>query len=56
MVISDDVTVEISAPPGLVTYENLTKALKKAMDKTATGTNVIPFEITIPTTDWNDGN
>lgn len=33
LVLSDDVTVQVSAPPGLVTYEDLRDALKQELDE-----------------------
>lgn len=54
LVISDEVTVEVSAPPGLVTYADLQDAVGQALlDNAATlGGGASIFSIAIPMTGW----
>lgn len=52
LVVADDVTVQVSAPPGLVTYEELAGAVSQAVGELAESVKTTVLDIVIPTDGW----
>lgn len=54
LVVSDEVSVEVSAPPGLVTYEDLENAVEQAVGDMADCARATVLQVTIPAEGWTE--